>query len=311
VIVNVKRGSAPGSRNRHALLRCAIALIAPLIAGCSSTDLRPKSISVQPPACSLLADAQRSTLAYYEVKTAQLVLCNEVRAERRFTPASTFKIAHSLLALESEIVRDELAPLKWDRRARGVAAWDKDTSLDDAVAASTVWVFQEIAGKLGHKNEARFVHRLGYGNTNVGAETELRHFWLSGPLAISAREQLGFLAKLRAKQLDVDPALQERVIAMLKLRECGTDCTIYGKTAAVLPIDDEGFLRPGNSTLLPQGEQPIGWFVGWVERPDADGGPLIFAHNIDLDLPGAMAARTAKVYDLLQTVGISVATERK
>lgn len=84
----------------------------------------------------------------------------------------------------------------WDGRDRGVAPQNRDLTLKDAVAASAVWVFQDIAGRIGHVGEAY-----------------------------------------------------------------------------------------------------------WIERPEPEGGPVFFAHSLDLALPGAMAARTADAYAVLGSKG--------
>lgn len=263
----------------------------------------------EPLGCGALADPQRSTFVLLEVRRGRLSACNTARATRRFTPASTFKIPHALLALESGVVADAKAPFRWDGRARGVVAWDRDTSLADALPASTVWVFQAIAGRLGPAREAAGVRRLGYGNRTTGGPADLRHFWLSGPLAISAVEQVAFLERLRTSRLHAAPASQARLRDLLKLGSCGPDCVLYGKTGAVLPIDDEGFLRPGDESLLPKAAERTGWFVGWVDRPDAQGGPLVFAHNLDLALPQGMAARTRVVTAVLSAYGVTLDAE--
>lgn len=204
---------------------------------------------------------------------------------------------------------DVHAALPWDGRPRGVGSWGRDTSLADAIASSTVWVFQDIASRIGHERETEAVQRLQYGNADIGDENRLRSFWLSGPLEISALEQISFLSRLRAGDLDADPESQARTIAMLSMRECGRDCMVYGKTGAVLPIDEDGFLLPDDDTILPPDAERTGWFVGWVERPSRAGGPVVFAHNLDLGLPDAMAARTNVAYAILSADGAWNAAE--
>lgn len=289
---------------RAAILLAAAAALA--TAACATQAHRGDAAGLrgEPLRCTALLDAQRSTVVLLEVNSGRLTACNAGRATQRFTPASTFKIPHALLALESGIVTDVHAPFRWDGRPRGVKAWDRDTSLAGALPSSTVWVFQQIADRLGPHREAAGVRRLGYGNRNTGDAADLRHFWLSGPLAISAVEQVEFLERLRTSRLDADAADQARVRAMLKLRTCGDRCAVYGKTGAMLPIDDEGFLRGGDASLLPRDAERTGWFVGWVERPASEGGPLVFAHNLDLDLPQAMGGRTAAVYAILAAYGV-------
>lgn len=259
--------------------------------------------------CDALIDPDRSAFVLHEVRSGRTYVCNRERAETRFVPASTFKIPHALIALETRVVEDENQPFPWDGRPRGVAAWDRDTSLAEAVARSTVWVFQSVAERIGHARESAALQRLRYGNMNTGGPDALRSFWLRGPLAINALEQVEFLSLLRSLSLDSDRSSQQRTVAMLKLRECGTSCAVYGKTGAVLPIDDDGVLKSGDESLLPPGEERTGWFVGWVERPLAAGGAVIFAHNLDLKLPGAMPGRTTVVYSILRANGVDLGGE--
>jgi beta-lactamase class D len=265
----------------------------------------------EPLGCAALKDARRSAFALYEVKTDRLTVCNPSRAAQRFVPASTFKIPHTLLALQSGVVVDERRPFIWDGGERGVGIWNKDTSLAEAIPASTVWVFQQIAVRLGPAEEAAALRRFGYGNQSAGTSADLRHFWLSGPLQISAIEQVDFLNRFRANELDVDRSVQERTKTLLKVGNCGSDCIIYGKTGAVLPINDSGYLRNGDNSVLPKDIERTGWFVGWMDRPDADGGPVVFAHNLDLALPGAMAARTSVAFEILSANGVDRVVPRQ
>jgi beta-lactamase class D len=276
--------------------------------GCISPPTAPRSSAVLGPAsgCAELLDRERSTFVLHEVRSGRTLVCNAERAARRFIPASTYKVPHALIALETGVVRDEHAPFKWDGQKRGVAAWDKDTSLAQGIEASTVWVFQQVAAQVGHRRESVAVRRLGYGNMEVGTPADLRHFWLVGPLEISAIEQVRFLTNLRAGRLRADRRNQARTAAMLRLRDCESGCTIFGKTGAVLPIDDQGFLKKPGTSFLPQGRERTGWFVGWIERSEAAGGPVVFAHNLDLASSGAMSARTAVAYKILNANGVRI-----
>ncbi|MCC5968683.1 MAG: class D beta-lactamase [Pararhodobacter sp.] len=279
-------------------IRAGFALLA--IALSFSTSLRAEVVSIEDArGCEQLVDSERSTFVMVEIDTGRMFVCNEQRASERFFPASTFKIPHTLIALESGESVDVHAALPWDGRPRGVGSWDQDTSLSDAITSSTVWVFQDIAERIGHARELEAVQRLQYGNADIGDESRLRSFWLSGPLEISALEQISFLSQLRERALDVDPDVQMRTIDLLSMQECGRDCMIYGKTGAVLPIDNDGFLLSNDDSILPPDAERTGWFVGWVERPSNDGGPVVFAHNLDLSLPGAMAARIEVTYAIL------------
>ncbi len=279
-----------------------MAALGSIVAGCSTDGQKAFAPAAAANGCATLPDPVRSTFVLQEMGSGRVLGCNMERAKTRFTPASTFKIPHALIALETGVVQDENAAFVWDGRPRGVKAWDKNTSLAGAIAGSTVWVFQQVAARIGLQREQTWLARLSYGNAQAGGADQIRRFWLISPLAISAVEQVEFLDALRRGKLRAAPSNQFRVRAMLKVRDCGPGCVVYGKTGAVLPIDDQGHLR-SDGTVAIDGER-TGWFVGWVDRPEAAGGPVVFAFNLDLSLPNAMAARTEAAYTLLAANGV-------
>lgn len=282
----------------------ATSLMLLVLTGCAATPStklvsETNVASATAKGCELLPDQDRSTIVIFEPSSGRKLVCNDVRSRQRFVPASTFKIPHALIALETRAVADENSKFEWDGQRRGVAAWDKSLSMADAIPASAVWVFQQIATKIGHPAEGDWVSKLEYGNKNVGAPTNLKHFWLSGPLKISAVEQVRFLERLHSGNLPVARDHVIRTISLLQIEKNHDDSMIYGKTGAMLPIDDEGFLKSESQDLLPVGTERTGWFVGWIERKNDMGGPVFFALNLDLDLPDAMNARTAVAYAIL------------
>lgn len=260
--------------------------------------------------CQLLPDQRRSTIVIFEPSTGRKLTCNEPRSRERFAPASTYKIPHTLIAFETRAVVDENYKFGWDNRSRGVAAWDKSLSIAEAVPASAVWVFQNIAEKVGQTAEAAWVKKFRYGNENTGDSADLKRFWLSGPLKISADEQIEFLKRLRSGDLPASPYNIDRTISMLRLGNDGNGTAVYGKTGAMLPIDDEGFLRPQGTNLLPVNTERTGWFVGWLNRPEKFGGPVYFALNLDLEVPGAMNARTDAAYAVLEANGFRIPSQQ-
>lgn len=78
---------------------------------------------------------------------------NLSRAERRYSPASTFKIPHSLFALDAGLLRDEFQLIPWDGVTRSTAAWNVDQNLRSAMRNSTVWVYERFAKELGDARE--------------------------------------------------------------------------------------------------------------------------------------------------------------
>lgn len=204
---------------------------------------------------------------------------NPQRAAEHHFPASTFKILHSLIALQTGVVSNEDEIIPWDGVTRDIAVWNKDQSLRDAVRNSSVPAFVEIARRIGVKRLSEQVHRAGYGNQQVGHTTD--RFWLRGPLKISADEQIGFLKRLHSRQLPFDPAIQETVIDIITERE-GDDWVLRAKTGW------EVASNPG-----------IGWFVGWLETPYDN---HFFALNIDMVEHQHRMAREAIVLRALSEI---------
>lgn len=177
-------------------------------------------------------------------------LCDEA-----FVPASTFKILNSLIVLETGVVTDEHEVVTWDGVDRGWAEWNRDHDLESAFRYSVVWVYQELARRVGRERMAEWVRRAGYGNGTIGSRVD--RFWLDGPLMISPEEQVAFLRRLAGNALPFSPETMEAVRAIMVERE-GDGWTIRAKT---------GWGRP------PEGDE-VGWKVGWVERR---GGRFFFA----------------------------------
>ena len=197
---------------------------------------------------------------------------NMARAQRRDSPASTFKIPHSLFALDAGLVRDEFQVIPWDGVRRTMRAWNGDQTLRSAMRNSTVWVYEQFARELGDAREAAYLQKLGYGNALTEGDTP---FWVKGALAISSFEQVAFLARLYRNALPfrVD---HQRLVKDVMIHEAGPDWILRAKTGL---------------------SGQIGWWVGWVEWPS---GPVFFALN--LDTPSMQASDLAKRQSITRSI---------
>lgn len=175
------------------------------------------------------------------------------RANRRYSPASTFKIPHSLFALDAKILRDEFQVIPWDGVKRPIEPWNADQNLRSAMRNSTVWVYERFAQELGDRRETDYMRKIGYGNA---VTTGAQPFWVEGDLAISAHEQIAFLRRLYRNALPFRSEHQ-RLVKDVMINEAGRDWILRAKTGW---------------------SGRIGWWVGWVEWPN---GPVFFALNID------------------------------
>lgn len=63
-----------------------------------------------------------------------------------FSPASTFKIPNTLIALNEGVVTKD-SVIVWDKKIREYESWNKDQTLLTAFKSSCVWCYQEFASK--------------------------------------------------------------------------------------------------------------------------------------------------------------------
>ncbi|QTP60366.1 class D beta-lactamase [Billgrantia antri] len=208
--------------------------------------------------------------------TATLVHDGE-RARQRFVPASTFKIPHTLFALDAGVVKNEFQVFAWDGVEREFPPWNGDQDLRSGMRNSVVWLYQHFARELGEERERDYLERLDYGNADIG--DRLEHFWLEEDLLeISAEEQIAFLERLYRNELPFDEA-DQRLVKDLMIVGAGNDWILRGKTGWT---------------------GQLGWWVGWVERPT---GPVFFALN--METPNRMAdlpKRQGIVGEALRTI---------
>jgi beta-lactamase class D len=198
------------------------------------------------------------------------------RVDQRFLPASIFKIANSLIILETGVVLDPHGDvLAWDGVERS-AGWDQDQTLRTAFVRSAFWAYQHWAREVGHARMRAAISELGYGNGDIGSPNDIDRFWLDGALEISAREQVDFLQRLHTRALPFRPEVQEQVIDIMRHRE------------------GEGWMLRAKTGWAIRDEPNHGWYVGWLE---VEGETWVFAVNLDLDWQtgeGALRERLAR-----------------
>jgi beta-lactamase class D len=189
-----------------------------------------------------------------------MFVSDEARAKKRFTPASTFKIANSLIGLDTGAVKsvDEILP--YGGKPQRIKEWERDMGLREAIKISNVPIYQELARRIGIDRMREGVKKLHYGNMEIGNVVD--HFWLEGPLAISAVEQTEFLERLTSGSLPI------KTEAMLAVKEI----TLVEKT-------DAGELHAKTGWWVGPTPPQIGWWVGWIAQGDK-----IFPFALDLDM---------------------------
>jgi beta-lactamase class D len=199
------------------------------------------------------------TFVLFDVATDTMVVWDEARAKKRFTPASTFKIANSLIGLDVGAVKNVDDVLPYGGKPQRIKEWERDMGLREAIKMSNVPIYQELARRIGIERMLEGVRKLGYGNMEIGSVVD--RFWLDGPLAISAVEQTEFLNRMVIGSLPIN-AEAVRAVKEITLLEKNETCELHGKTGWLI-------------ATKPQ----IGWWVGWIERQNK---VYPFALNIDM-----------------------------
>lgn len=211
----------------------------------------------------------QGTFALYDVSNKRLTVVDTGRAFQRRIPASTFKIANTLIALETGAVSSVDEVLPYGGKPQPFPEWERDMSMREAIKLSAVPIYQEVARRIGLSRMTSAVDRLGYGNERVGPVVD--RFWLDGPLKISPVEQTRFLARL-----DRHPH--------------------YADAREILEISPGLFAKTGWVF-----HEDLGWWVGWVER---DGRKWTFALQMDLPTDAHVGRRIPIGKELLTTLGV-------
>lgn len=216
------------------------------------------------PLCTLVADAATGRPIVQEGQ------CGE-----RVTPASTFKIALSLMGYDAGVLRDEHAPtlaFKPGDPDWGGAAWHAPTDPARWMQYSVVWYSQRISHALGAERFQSYVRQFDYGNQDVagdpGRDNGLDRAWIISSLRISPEEQVGFLRRLVNRQLPVSAHAFDMTARLTEVARLPGGWVVHGKTGAGAP----GASSPDGTW---DQAHAYGWFVGWVTNGTKT---YVFAH---------------------------------
>ena len=215
----------------------------------------------------------------YDPSERRYLVHNAARVETRYLPASTFKIANSLIALETGVLADTSVVFPWDGTERSIATWNRDHAMTTAFRYSVVWYYQAVAREIGTARMQTWLERIGYGNHDISGGIDL--FWLSGGLRISALEQVDFLARLYEGNLPFAPQTMASVRGLM----------VEEATATPLVRAKTGWTTATNT----------GWYVGYVEQGDR---VWYFALNMDMETAEQAPLRRDLTHHILRDMGI-------
>ena len=162
-------------------------------------------------------------------------------------PASTFKIANSIIALESGVIENNSIVFKWDGQERALKNWEQDLVLRDAFQFSCVPCYQEVARNIGAKRMNEYLSKLDYGNMKVDS-SNIDVFWLRGTSRISQFQQIDFLKRFYESELPISERTRTMMKKLLRIKQ-HKNYVLNGKTGWAI--------REGENN---------GWFVGYLEK---------------------------------------------
>ena len=220
------------------------------LGACSSASARATLTARAEPALDALLTKRGVSGAIALLEgDATSVRCNTVaRCQQALIPASTFKIPNSIIGLETGVIPGPEFMIPWDGVKRSISAWNQDHTLRTAIRDSAVPYYQELARRVGLKRMREWVEKLDYGNRRIG--TKVDQFWLTGPLAITAVQQLEFLRRFADGRLPISAPTRTIVLDITRRGELDGK-PLHGKT---------GWADPG-------GPNELGWFVGFIDDP--------------------------------------------
>lgn len=223
----------------------------------------------------------RGTLVIESAKERERFVHDNVRATRRYPAASTFKILHTLIALEEQVVTTAETVIPWDGTHHEMEQWKRDQTLASAFQVSCVWCYQSFARQIGAAAYPAHIQRAHYGS--LSKPFDVTQFWLDGSLTISAAEQVAFLKQVVERRLSY-PESSYDTLQKVMLLETTPGYRLYAKTG-----------------WAARGTPGIGWFVGYLETADDT---WLFALNLDTHGAAGLPLRQKIALAGLRTKGI-------
>lgn len=193
-----------------------------------------------------------------DLEKKRYLIYNHDNSEKRVSPNSTYKIISSLVGLGTGVLKKDDTRLEWDGTIYPIELWNKDQTLNSAMAHSANWYFQRVDFSVGKPRIENYLQQIGYGNHDLSGG--IQDFWIESSLKISPQEQVEMLKKLCTYDMPFSQDNIDLVKNAIKIYE-QDHLALYGKT--------------GTGSV--NGRNINGWFVGFVEK---DGRTYIFATNI-------------------------------
>ncbi len=185
---------------------------------------------------------------------------NAKECDHKTAPASTFKIPHALIALETGVVTAETI-FKWDGTRYDFESWRRDHTLDSAITWSVLPFFQRTARLIGAERMRQGLTSLGYAADTF--DGDISTFWLNGDLVVSPLEQLAFLPRVFSGTLPTAAGPVSTVTNAIRM-PTGQIVNASGSQPFALNWPSSTVVRAKTGNTRANGEQ-VSWLVGALE----------------------------------------------
>lgn len=227
-------------------------LLIPLI---SQADICKQAKSINTESYEKEIGSRKVTFVAVDLKNKDCWVINQPNIKQRHSPYSTFKIPHTLIALETKTVKSIGERIEWDQSKYPAQpywpeTWKQSHTLATAFKHSAVWYYKELVPRIEPNQYKRWLSRFHYGNQTFTPGSN--SYWLDGELTISPKEQVEFIVCLLKSRCGVN-ANTFSAFEFVSLQETKNNFTLYAKTGAG-PVDSNNF-----------DDAFEGWYVGYVK----------------------------------------------
>ncbi len=223
------------------------------VASAAVAFLFPAPFAAAHELCTLIADAD----------SGKLILQRGPACSERVTPASTFKLAISLMGYDTGVLKDAVEPAlpyqagypDW-----GGESWRRDITPTTWIRESVFWYSQQVVKRVGQEKFAEYVNAFQYGNADVSAvpvdDPGQNGVWVMSSLRISTEEQLAFMRKIVLRQLPVSAHAFDMTALISSYGVPVDGWAVHGKTGTGSPGSDNRY----------DASRAYGWYVGWATK---------------------------------------------
>lgn len=200
-------------------------------------------------------DVHEITFVAYDFKENNCRVVNEKGLKLRHSPYSTFKIPHTLIALETGAVKSIDERIEWDQvkypaQPYWPNTWKQDQTLATAFQRSAVWYYQALVPRIEPAQYQKWLAKFHYGNQTFTPGSD--QFWLNNEIKISPEEQVGFIVCLLKNNCGVNKNIFS-AFESIALQEQKRDFSLYAKTGTG-PLESNNFDGAFE-----------GWYVGYIK----------------------------------------------